>query len=61
MRLELVAIMLSVLAPAPPSAPPAPRVCQRLFIPATTPRSLATLYAIRSIRPEAAPAPRVVR
>jgi hypothetical protein len=45
MRLELVGIMLSVLAQSPPSAPHVPRVFKQLFIPATTPGSLATLDA----------------
>ena len=60
MRLELVGIMLTVLAQAPPSQPPAPRVFQRLFVPATTPGPLATLDAIRSVRRDAASGSRVV-
>jgi hypothetical protein len=60
MRLELVGIMLAVLAQAPPSQPPATRVFQRLFVPATTPASLSTLDAIRSVRRDASSSSRVV-
>ena len=60
MRLELVGIMLTVLAQAPLSQAPAPRVFQRLFAPPATPGSLPALDAIRSVRMDAARGARVV-